>query len=136
MYPTEEIPDKDHLYYRIHKNNLIGDEVAPGSFREQGDGDARSMSTDWSKYSTPALSLSRSRVPANNLIVSFGVGQIRDTGLRVNHRPLFDPSDPKNIVTNNQSHSDVVGLGDSKALKKKYRLDLMELYTLELPVEG
>jgi len=109
MWPIEEIPNRDTLYYRIHQSYLIRGELKPGAFREIGD----SMSTDWSKYSTPSDSRSRAKKPEQNGIISLKVGSLRQLKLTVVHAPSED----------NKSHSLVKGVDEVEIrLKLLYKL--------------
>lgn len=101
-WPVEEIPDGDVLYHRVHRNalrNMPADmpknKVYPNAFRID-DGD---MSVDWSKYATPQEAKNRAKVPAQNGIVEFTAGDVRDDGHRVVHSPS----------RHNQAHSSVRG---------------------------
>ncbi len=113
-WPTEEIPDEDLLYYRVHRQGC--DERAdfrPEAFRDQAD----SMSTDWSKYSTPAESRARARKPEDNGIVSLRAGGVRAIAtLRVEHRP--------DSIRRNRAHTDVFGKKSVEVRVKLRRLAL------------
>ena len=105
-WPTEEIPDTDVLYYRVHKTRYLEtsralpadtpkDELPPNLFKFiKGD-----LSVDWSKYATPQESKDRARVPADNGIVEFEVGDARAQVHKVVHTP----------EQNNRAHSSVRG---------------------------
>ena len=105
-WPTEEIPDTDVLYYRIHKRryqetsralpaDAPKDELPPNLFKFiKGD-----LSVDWSKYATPQESKDRTRVPADNGIVEFESGDVRARAHKVVHTP----------EQNNRAHSSVRG---------------------------
>ena len=77
MWLIERIPDEDRLFYRIHKSYIVEGEVVPGAFQERGEDDTRGMSTDWEKYSTAESAWLRSKIPTDNGIVEFIVGEIR-----------------------------------------------------------
>ncbi len=87
----------------IHKNLLTPDgDVPPNAFRDHGGG----MSTDWSKYSTPAKTRERRPKPTENLVVQMEVGRVRGiAGQSVEHSPLLE----------NRAHTDVLGEKDTEA---------------------
>lgn len=121
MWPIENIPDSDHLFYRIHKNNIVDGEVVPGAFRERGEGAKKGMSTDWDKYTTPEESLSRSNNQAENGIVKFAVNEVRIIGsLEVIHDPDFE--------RNNRAHTHIKGIPRKGQLKTKVRLKLKRTF--------
>ena len=105
-WPTEEIPDTDVLYYRIHKRRYLEtsralpadapkDELPPNLFKFiKGD-----LSVDWSKYATPQESKGRARLPIDNGIVEFEAGDVRAQAHKVVHTP----------EQNNRAHSSVRG---------------------------
>ena len=68
MNPTwesEDIPDGDLLYMRLHRMYINNDgSVQVGAFRDHEGG----MSTDWSKYSSPEQTQSRAKKPLENAI--------------------------------------------------------------------
>jgi hypothetical protein len=103
-FPVESIPDDDELYRRVPPNrfNSAGRPI-PGAFTEFRGG----MSTDWSKYATPAQSLAGSRDPKNFGIVSLDVGAVRALSLSVAHTPR----------PFNQAHADVTGIGDDPEIR-------------------
>jgi len=117
MIQKEEIPNTCRLLYRIHKKNIRDDNIVPGAFKERGEGEKKSMSTDWGKYSTPRESRYRANIPADNGIVSLNVGQVRNIPLDVIHNP-----DPE---LNNPAHTDVKGIDKNK---DKARLELRRIY--------
>jgi len=96
VFPLEEIPDEDFLYYRIHKTKIDFDEfdekkkIKLLAFDPQPKGSTE-MSTDWSKYSSPMESQNRAKVPADNGIVSFHVFKVRNSPypLTVRHDPTL-----------------------------------------------
>jgi len=99
-WPIEIIPDEDDLYYRIHKMFFenVPNIIPSAGFRPQGN----SMSTDWSKYSTPEESLQRANSPEDNRIVEMNVGDVRTIPLTVNHAPDY--------MKMNRAHTSVFGL--------------------------
>lgn len=106
---SEQIPDADPLYMRAHKNYFRDGELAPGVFRDHGAG----MSTDWSRYATPADTRNRRRVPADNAVLSLVVGGVREIpGLAVQHTPQLD----------NDAHTDVFGEKTPEVRRKLLRI--------------
>jgi hypothetical protein len=109
-WPIEVIPDTALLYMRAHKRFIIGGELQPGVFRNQGD----SMSVNWQKYCTsPSDSRDRARRPEDNAVISFVTLKVRAMPLEVNHSP----------EVGDRSHSDV--LGEKTA---EIRLRLLEIF--------
>jgi len=105
-FPIEDIPDSALLYFRVHKTYIDDEgEVNVGVFKEQEEGNQKSMSTDWEKYSTPEDSRNRARKPNLNGIVHFIAGNLRNLTLSVTHSPI-DPNPP---IKANQAHTDVKG---------------------------
>lgn len=117
MISKEEIPNTCRLLYRVHKKDIQDNKVVPEAFRERGEGEKRSMSTDWGKYSTPQESRMRAKIPINNAIVSFNVGEVRNIPLEVTHNP--------DLERNNPAHTDVKGIDINK---DKARLELRRIY--------
>ncbi len=98
IWPAEEIPDRDLLFMRAHKDFVQpSGKPAAGVFRDQGP----AMSTDWAKYATPSDTQHRARVPADNAVIQFAAGSARDIGLDVTHSP--------DIEWQNRAHTDVAG---------------------------
>ena len=95
-WPRERIPGEDLLFMRVHRNLLKSGQLHPGVFRDHGG----AMSTDWSKYSTPADTQLRHKMPGVNGVIQMQVGAVRVIpGQRVEHAPLPD----------NRAHTDVIG---------------------------
>ena len=114
-YPIEEIPDKDHVFYRIHIENIRDNTIIPGAFRQRDDG----MSVDWDKYGSPERLKNVAIEPEKNGIVKFSVKKIRENNLlSVDHDPLPD----------NRAHSLVKGIPNSGTLKESTRLYLKRNY--------
>ncbi len=120
MIPKEIIPDSCRLFLRVHRKNIWDDKPVPGAFREHGEGDNKSMSTDWGKHSSAEEARSRANVPQSNSIIRLIVGDLRAIALQVTHNP--DSS------RNNPAHTDVKGIAEDKDLKNKVRLQLLDLY--------
>ena len=121
MWEIEQIPDKDLVYYRVHKTWMDNNNVKPGVFRERGEGKSRGMSTDWEKYTTPHESRSRapSSRPEVNGIIQFVVGDLRELELKVSHAPLVE----------NRAHTNVNSI-DSK--KEEARLKLRDIFEWQI----
>lgn len=99
----EQIPDKDVLYMRVHKQHVRDGKLQPGAFRNQPKGDPNAgMSTDRAKYSTPEATRQRAKMSADNYVVKLRVGAARAIpGQTVVHTP--------DEARNNRSHTDVFG---------------------------
>ncbi len=97
-WQAEKIPDQDFLFMRIHERWREDEEVAPGAFRNHGDG----MSTDWEKYTKPQQTRDRAKQPERNAVVRLHVGSVRQVpGQEVEHTP--------DVELGNRSHTDVFG---------------------------
>jgi hypothetical protein len=109
MYPVENIPNGDFLYYRAHKSYFKNGVLTHGVFRDQQGG----MSTDWNKYSSPEEARGRCSIPADNAIIKLSVAGIRlIEQLSVVHEPL--PA--------NRAHTEVFGEKSTEARMKLMRL--------------
>lgn len=95
---SELIPDDDDLYYRIHKTFIKSTKIFKSGFRSRNG----SMSTDWSRYSSPEESRERAKKPKENFIVKLNAGALREIPMDVEHSP--------SIKFDNRSHTDVYGL--------------------------
>ena len=127
MWDTEEIPDADSLYYRIHKSEIRDGEIIPGAFRERGEGAERGMSTNWDKYSMPDMLKKLAAIPDDNAVVQFKVEKVRKIGsLIVKHAPLKE----------NRSHSHIIGIPKKGQLKTKVRAKLQEIYEWNIPLSS
>lgn len=114
--PVEDIPDTDVVYYRIHRSLLVDGGIRGNCFREQGATEdlarPRSISTDWSRYSSPKESRARAGRPLDNLIVSLAVGALRAIDeLTVAHSP----------VAGNRAHTDAFGVGRDPEIRDRPR---------------
>tara|TARA_R110002049_G_scaffold176324_2_gene343531 strand:+ start:748 stop:1158 length:411 start_codon:yes stop_codon:yes gene_type:complete len=135
MFEIEEIPDRDKLYYRVQKNWIRDGRILPGAIRERGEGENRSMSTDWEKYSTAKESQDRARTPKDNTIVSFIVGFLREETLLVTHAPTEEIElDNGSTLPANQAHTDVKS-GQKKIGSEEIRLKLLEECNVEIRFE-
>ena len=120
MYPVEDIPNDDKLYYRAHKMYIRDGLLTPGVFREIEDG----MSADWEKYSTPEQT--RQRASKNHLqngIVSFITGQLRN---KLNLEVLHSPS------RENRAHSLIKGKEKKIQHNPEIRLKLLNVCQWEI----
>lgn len=95
-WPVEEIPDEDALYYRVHKTVVENGKPTPGAFRDIGD----AMSVDWSKYTDPAGTQARARIPGDNGVIALNAGKVRDDAAQT---VVHEPS------RGTRAHSGVVG---------------------------
>jgi len=118
MFEKEEIPNEDYLFYRIHKSYIVEGVLIPGVFQEK----EGSLSTDWSKYSNAKLLLGRAKNPKDNGIFKFIVDSVRKIELTVEHAPL----------TENRSHTDVIGIPPKGELKISMRAKLKEMCEWEI----
>lgn len=114
---TEDIPEDNVLFYRVHVNNTENGKPVPGAFRNVGD----SMSTDWSKYSTAPESQSRARKPEKNGILELNVRSVRSIPQVVTHSP--------DLELNNRAHTSVIG---DKSTKVRFKL--MDIYSWAIPI--
>jgi hypothetical protein len=119
LWPVEEIPDGARLFRRVHRNFLRGtaepdeDYIPPGAIKKED-----SLSTDWSKYSTPEQTRSRAPSPEANGVISLPVGSVRrETSQTVEHDPEAD----------NRSHSLVIGRKDEEIRMQLLRLARWEI---------
>ena len=117
MWQKEEIPDKDFIYRRIHKNELDEDDptfIPPNNFHEIETG----ISTDWDKYSTAEESLQRAKNPELTCIIRIQAKKVRMLEqLIVEHIPILT----------NRAHSEIQGLNNHPKPKRvKLRLKLAE----------
>jgi len=130
VWPVEEIPDADLLFYRIHRNQLIVGAVHRGCFRERGGASTpASLSTDWSRYSTPLESRPLARLPADNLIVALQVGDARALDdVSVVHSPI--QNHPTQL--DNRSHTDVFAINRDPETRDR----LAELASVVLPLDS
>lgn len=119
-WPIEDIPDPDLLFLRVHKSNVDRNgQLYAGAIAPHGG----SMSTDWSRYSTPEESRQRAKKPAENGVVEFAAGGARAVGLTVIHAPDRE--------RNNRAHTVVTG--DLKATEVRLKM-LRELkWRIKLP---
>ncbi len=119
-WESEEIPDADLLYMRVHFRFVNDDgSIQPGAFRDQGE----AMSTDWEKYSTPEQTCNRLSKGQDNAVIS-----LRTSGVRaIPDQLVVHTPDPE---TNNQAHTDVFG---DKKKNTQVRILYSRLYELIIP---
>jgi hypothetical protein len=119
QWASEEIPDTDRLYMRVHQNLLHRDgRPIPGAFIDHGGG----MSTDWERYSTPEETRQRARKPQDNAVISLLAGEVRRIPDQiVRHAPLPE----------NRAHTDVIGEKTAEV-----RVLFLRLYQLVHPLES
>ena len=127
-FTKEDVPDKDHLFYRIHKTDFNRNgEIIPGAFKERGEGERRGMSTNWCSYSTPHELRDVASNPIENAVVSLHVGSTRQIGsLEVTHDPIPE----------NRSHTHILGIPRKGQLKVRIGLKLLELSKMVLPIKN
>lgn len=124
-WQIENIPDSDSLYFRIHKQNVFDTKDLTNVIRPRAfcntPSSGGNMSTDWSKYSTPQLTLDyvskqykTGKTEFKNKddfsVVSFLVSTIKD--IDSNHKIVHDPiQNIPEIVgnPNNRAHAIVDG---------------------------
>ncbi len=97
----EDIPDRDIVYLRIHRNSSPDGTINSAALRPQGED---GLSVDWAKYSTAEETQARARKPSANGVASVDVGGIRGiiypgVTLEVEHDPIENnPEIPDNIA--------------------------------------
>ena len=101
-WPSENIPDNDLLYMRVFHIYVKGDRVSLSVFKNMPtplDG----MSTDWSRYSTPATTRAGgNKPPADYHVIKMLVGSVRQIPNQiVEHTPDWEKQ--------NRAHTDVWG---------------------------
>jgi hypothetical protein len=101
-WPTEEIPDVDNLWMRVHTHDIEGGEILPRAFRNHPK-KTGGMSTDWAKYRTAQETRNTGRAgPENYTVIRLNVGEVRTIpDQKVSHTP--------DVANNNRAHTDVFG---------------------------
>lgn len=124
MWVIEEIPDVDELFYRIHNNYFVNNEIVPGAFVERGEGENRGMSTDWGKYAKPADTRKRGLQKSKMYgVISFIAGKLReDCELIILHAP----------TKKNRAHSHFRGLDVDRPKREEIRVKMLDLYKWEI----
>ena len=122
-WESEDIPDTDVLYMRVHWRQLDEDGVLiPGAFKDIGGG----MSTDWDKYSNPDQTRARAADPTANAVIAMSVGEVRTVpGQIVIHTPSLE--------FNNRAHTDVIG---EKKKNPEVRLKFTRIYRIVISYAG
>jgi hypothetical protein len=117
-WESEEIPDLELLYMRIHHSLMAADGTPdPGAFRDHSGG----MSTDWAKYASPEDTRQRARKPEENAVIVMVAGDVRSIpGHRVTHTPTLS----------NRAHTDVFG---QKTTEARFHLRRLCRVILTLP---
>ena len=130
-WPSEDIPDQDLLYMRVHRNNIQNGALTAGAFRRHGDG----LSTDWARYCDgpdDTRQRARSSSPGDNAVVSFVVGDIRaDVRFTVAHTPVQRTLED---LAGNRAHADVRAATDVS--KTEFRARLADLYKIEILLDA
>lgn len=103
-WPSEEIPDSDQLFMRVHETWFRDGSIIPKAFQNRNG----AMSVDWERYAKPSETRRRARKrPEENAVVSLRAGEVRSVpGQEVKHTP--------NIEKNNRAHTDVSGDKDTE----------------------
>ena len=125
LWPVEEIPDRDDLYLRVHRQWLEAGDLAPGCFQDHPK-KGGSMSTDWSRYATPEQTRNRAMRsgPENNAVLALGVGAVRAIPNQiVRHVPVCGDQE----VPDNRAHTDVFGPKNAET-----RLRYLRIYRIVL----
>lgn len=112
------MPNGDKLFMRAHKSHIVGGDLQPGVFRDQGAG----MSTSWEKYGSAHQAHQRAKTPKDNAVISLRAGPVREVPQLVKHTP---------IPHQDRSHTDIIG--DKKAAE--VRVKLLKIFAWEIPLE-
>lgn len=123
IWPIEEIPDIDILFYRVHKMYIKSGELKPKVFQERGSGDEKGMSTNWNRYSSAQEVKDQAKIPSDNRVIEFDVLKLRAINLNVNHKPL----------DTNRSHTNVNGLPDDLD-DLEIRNNLLDTFTWSITI--
>src|SRR6266446_6467447 len=121
MWPKEDIPDNASVFMRIHKNFIIGGDVMPNAFRDQGPG----VSVDWNEYSTPLETRNRARTPSANAVISMIAAEIHKIdALIVEHAPIQENTfdEEGRPLAPNRAHSEVIGQKTTEVRVKLSRI--------------
>jgi len=130
VWKVEEIPDRDSLFFRIHKCHIgqSTKKLKPKVFQERGTGEEKGMSTDWEKHSNAEQLRLLANKPDDNGVVSLITGFLRGLELDVIHAPIKDHPDPK--IKDNRSHTNVTGI-DKCSSKKQTEIRTKLLYHIK-----
>ena len=123
LWPSENVPDDDLLYMRVHKDHFCDGEIAPGAFRNQPTRQ-HGMSTDWEKYSSPEETRNRARNPIANAVIQMKVGHVR----RIPHQRVAHTPDR---ITLNRALTDVFGDKNPEV-----RLKFLRIFQLVIPLNA
>lgn len=120
-FSIEEIPDADDVFMRAHEMHFSNGVLRPGVFRaHQG-----SMSVNWSKFASAAVTKQQTKNPEKNAVVSLLVGGVRKIkNLDVKHTPVAD----------NRAHSEIVLPNNNEDLTE-VRVLLLRLAVIVIPLE-
>lgn len=101
---VELIPGEDRVFMRVHKQYWAKGPLSPSCFKDQPEPGA-GMSTDWSKYSTPARTRAGKGQARAHLygVIAMSVSKIRAIAEPTRQEVVHDPE------PNNQAHSLVLG---------------------------
>jgi hypothetical protein len=133
-FPIEEIPNQDTLYCRVHTVNVDYEEPDPKkrirliAFDPHPKGSTQ-MSTDWNKYSTPLKLQQLAKMPEKNGVVSFNVGEVRQTPYPLH--VIHDPICTENLK--NQAHTLVLDIPERKN-DIGIRIKLRDICAWEIPI--
>lgn len=128
MWQPELIPEKDSLYFRIHKKWYRDGNFNTAAFADrQGQG---GMSVDWCKYCrTPEECQQRAKDPQLNGVVNFNCGDVRRIPpLTVVHLPIQNPPPPEQP---NRAHSEI--LGDKEDPEVRVKLERIMHWEIHVP---
>jgi hypothetical protein len=113
---SEDIPNPDVLFMRVHRQYVNDGNLQPGVFRDR----EGAMSTHWKKYCQRAEDARlMAKKPEDNGVVSMVAGDVRSVPLGVVHTPDIERRD--------RSHTDVRGEKSSEA-----RMKLLEIVRWEI----
>jgi hypothetical protein len=115
MWPKEEIPNKDMLFYRIHQSFFRKGKLTSGVFIDRNGG----MSVEWDKFSTPKQAQQRAKKPNENGIIRLNCGKVRQIIPREAKNPLKVEHDP---IQENRSHTLVIGNKDPEVRMQLKRI--------------
>ena len=113
-WKSEDIPDADTLFRRVHRQYAPNGILQPGAFNDIGGG----MSSHWQKYCpTAADARNRSKSPHDNGVVSLQAGTVRTIPLEVNHAP----------ARKDRSHTTVLGEKTAAVRAKLLKISAWEI---------
>ena len=122
-WQSEDIPDNDFLYMRVHKNWFQPKQNIVGLFKNHGEG----MSTDWSKYATPLETRERvvqfGKTPENFAVIKMLVTNVREIE---NQIVKHTPDEPNR----NRAHTDILGEKDAEI-----RLKFSRIFEIVIKIE-